>query len=65
MNNRPRRQFLGQSVALTAGIGIGYWVGASQKQYAQGSALQSLTAACIGVGGKGGSDTRHCFLIGL
>ena len=57
-----RRKFLGQSAALTAGVG--YFAGTSA--YAQDdsagkgdSPLQGLSAACIGVGGKGGSDTSH------
>ena len=53
-----RRQFIGQSAAL--GAGVGYWAGTSAKVHGQEeSALQSLAAACIGVGGKGGSDTSH------
>ena len=51
---KTRRQFLGQS----AGLGAGVWLGTSLKPtYA--SPLQGLAAACIGVGGKGGSDTSH------
>ena len=52
-----RRRFIGQSTALTAGVG--YWAGTSPISQAQTSALQSLSAACVGVGGKGGSDTSH------
>lgn len=50
-----RRTFLGQSAA----IGAACWVGGSTELKANTSALQSLSAACIGVGGKGGSDTSH------
>lgn len=52
-----RRKFIGQSAA----IGAGFWAGTHlQPVLAQDeSALNSLTAACIGVGGKGGSDTSH------
>ena len=52
-----RRRFMGQSAALSAGV----WLGThSKKAFSQDdSALNSLTAACIGVGGKGGSDTSH------
>jgi hypothetical protein len=52
-----RRQFLGQSAAVTAGVG--FWTCSAPRLFAQDSALQSLSAACIGVGGKGGSDTSH------
>ena len=49
------RTFLGQSAAL----GSAFWVGGQTQTKANTSALQSLSAACIGVGGKGGSDTSH------
>ena len=51
-----RRSFIGQSAATTAGIG--YWASTSPLARAQ-SALQAPAAGCIGVGGKGGSDTSH------
>jgi len=50
-----RRQFMGQSAA----IGAGFWVGTQAVSKSQESALQAPSAACIGVGGKGGSDTSH------
>lgn len=50
-----RRQFLGQS----AGLGAGVWLGTTLQPKVQASPLQSLSAACVGVGGKGGSDTSH------
>ena len=50
-----RRGFLGQSAAL----GTAFWVGGQASLQANTSALQSLSAACVGVGGKGGSDTSH------
>jgi hypothetical protein len=50
-----RRQFIGQSAA----IGAGFWIGTEAVSKSQESALQSLAAGCIGVGGKGGSDTTH------
>lgn len=50
-----RRHFMGQSAAL----GAAFWVGGQTAIRANTSALQSLSAACIGVGGKGGSDTSH------
>ncbi|MCP4891093.1 Gfo/Idh/MocA family oxidoreductase [Rubripirellula sp.] len=52
-----RRKFVGQSAALTAGVG--YWAGTSPNLLAQQSALQAPAAACVGVGGKGSSDTSH------
>lgn len=53
-----RRRFLGHSAAAGA-VGVGYWAGTSPVLKAQESALQGLSAACVGVGGKGGSDTSH------
>lgn len=50
-----RRTFLGQSAAL----GTALWVGGQTRLQAGTSALQGLSAACVGVGGKGGSDTSH------
>ena len=50
-----RRHFLGQSAAL----GTALWVGGQRPLRANTSALQSLSAACIGVGGKGSSDSSH------
>jgi hypothetical protein len=52
-----RRRFLGQAAALTAGVG--YFGSTAPKLRAQESALEGLSAACIGVGGKGSSDTSH------
>ncbi len=51
-----RRRFLGQSAAVGAGFFIG---GQLRPAVAQDSPLQGLAAACIGVGGKGTSDTSH------
>ncbi len=50
-----RRQFMGQSAA----VGAGFWLGTAAVGKTQESALQSLSAVCIGVGGKGSSDTSH------
>ncbi len=53
---RPnRRKFIGQSAA----VGTGFWLGTQTQSRAQDTPAQSLTAACIGVGGKGSSDTSH------
>jgi len=54
-NKSSRRQFIGQ----TAALGTAFWVGGQPTVKANPSALESLSAACIGVGGKGGSDTSH------
>ncbi len=54
-----RRRFIGQSAAISAGVG--YWAGTGPAVHAQQSALQAPAAACIGVGGKGGSDTSHIY----
>lgn len=53
-----RRSFIGRSAAAGA-VGVGYWAGTTPQLNAQESALQGLAAGCIGVGGKGGSDTSH------
>lgn len=59
MSNRTnRRRFLSQSAAVTAGVG--YFAGTSlAADEKPASALNALSAGCIGVGGKGGSDTSH------
>lgn len=60
--NRPhnRRQFLKE----TAAIGIGAWLGGPELLHAARSANDTLGIACIGVGGKGSSDTDHAGLFG-
>jgi len=50
-----RRTFIRQSV--TAGTAV--WLGTGLATKAADTPMQKLTAACIGVGGKGGSDTSH------
>lgn len=53
-----RRRFLGQSAAMTASAG--YFTSTSTAADTKpASALNALSAGCIGVGGKGGSDTSH------
>lgn len=55
-SKRTRRRFMGQSAVLGAGV----WAGSQLHSKAESpSALQSLSAACVGVGGKGSSDTSH------
>ena len=65
-NNTTRRKFLGQSAAVTAGaMTAGVWSG-TRPAYAQNdSPSQKLTAACIGVGGKGSSDSSHIAEMGV
>ncbi len=50
-----RRSFLGSSAAL----GTAFWVAPQTFGKPTRSALEGLTAACIGVGGKGDSDSSH------
>jgi len=54
-NKSTRRSFLGTSAAL----GTAFWVAPKSFGRPTRSALQGLTAACIGVGGKGDSDSSH------
>ncbi|MCA9037642.1 MAG: Gfo/Idh/MocA family oxidoreductase, partial [Planctomycetaceae bacterium] len=54
-NKTNRREFIGQTAALSTA----FWVGGQPFSKANTSPLQSLSAACVGVGGKGGSDTSH------
>ncbi|MFK7820742.1 MAG: Gfo/Idh/MocA family protein [Planctomycetaceae bacterium] len=54
-NKSSRRTFLGQSTAIASAL----WVGTGTPATARPSALQDLSAACIGVGGQGSSDTSH------
>ena len=56
-----RRTFLGQSAA----VGAGFFVGTQVLRTSNASALQALSAACIGVGGKGSSDTSHIAEMGV
>lgn len=55
--SQSRRTFLQQSAVL----GTGVWLGttAPHRLSGQESAQNALSAACIGVGGKGGSDCSH------
>ena len=55
-----RRTFMGQSAA----IGAGFWIG-TQSIGRGATALESLSAACVGVGGKGSSDTSHIGELGV
>ena len=55
-NRTNRRLFLGQTAAVGAGVYLG--TGMAPRR-ARASALEGLSAACIGIGGKGSSDTSH------
>ncbi|MBS0261587.1 MAG: Gfo/Idh/MocA family oxidoreductase [Planctomycetes bacterium] len=56
MPARNRREFL----KSTAAIGVGAWIaGPDLAAAAQRSANEQINIACIGVGGKGSSDTDH------
>ncbi len=57
-----RRKFIGQSAAITAGVG--FFTSTKPRAIAQESALQEPAAACVGVGGKGGSDSSHIGALG-
>ena len=59
--NTSRRTFLGQSAAVCTGV----WMGTQAVARGQASALQSLAAACVGVGGKGDSDCSHIAEMGV
>ena len=50
-----RRGFIG----TTAALGTAFWVAPRSFAKPGRSALQGLTAACVGVGGKGDSDCSH------
>jgi predicted dehydrogenase len=52
---KNRREFL-KSVAA---IGVGAWIAGPDLLAAQRSANEVINIACIGVGGKGSSDTDH------
>src|ERR1043165_7212917 len=53
--NSNRRDFIKQ----TAALGTGWWVGAHTNAFADSkNPLERLNFACIGVGGKGDSDSN-------
>jgi predicted dehydrogenase len=62
MTRRTRRQFLRDSGLA----GVGFWVagGLSPAADKKDSPNGRLNIACIGVGGKGGSDTDHAGKVG-
>jgi predicted dehydrogenase len=60
MNRSSRRRFL-HDASLA---GAGYFVAAGTSSAASTSANEELTVACIGVGGKGGSDSDNAAQFG-
>ena len=60
MQRSSRRRFL-QSTSLA---GAGYFAAAGTRAAPSTSANEELTVACIGVGGKGGSDSDNAALCG-
>jgi len=57
-----RRKFIGQSAALSAGVG--FFSSTKPAAIAKDSALQSPAAACVGVGGKGSGDCSNIGRVG-
>ena len=55
-----RRDFLKQGV----GAGLGFWVAGGLTPTVSRAANEQLNFACIGVGGKGSSDTDHVGSLG-
>lgn len=55
-----RRNFL----QTTTAAGVGFWVAAGSRQALSQSANEKLNVACIGVGGKGGSDSNNAAQFG-
>ena len=49
-----RRQFVRHTAAMA---GVGFWVGSQSQPVLGRSANEKVQVACIGVGGKGASDT--------
>lgn len=60
MATSTRRSFLARSSLA----GVGYFVAAGSRRAWSASANEELTVACIGVGGKGSSDSDNAALFG-
>ena len=60
MARTTRRQFL----QTTAAAGVGFWVAGGTRQALSRSANERPNVACIGVGGKGGSDSNNAAQFG-
>ena len=61
MSRKSRRNFIKTSSLL---VGAGYFATAGTRTALSNSALESLNVACIGVGGKGGSDSGNASKFG-
>lgn len=59
-HRQNRREFLKQTTA----VGIGAWAAGGIALAESKSANEQLNIACIGVGGKGSSDTDHAAMFG-
>jgi predicted dehydrogenase len=55
-----RRQFIRESTLA----GVGFWVAGGLAPKASRAAIDTINIACIGVGGKGSSDTDHAGQVG-
>ncbi len=65
MSRKPtRRQFLQTSAALAAGVGFWAAGGVSPSRAADKSPNEKLNIACVGVGGKGDSDSSQAAVAG-
>ncbi|XZE33238.1 Gfo/Idh/MocA family protein [Pirellulaceae bacterium SH501] len=60
MSKTSRRGFMKTTSAMSAG----YFVAAGTQQAFSNSAIEKLNVACIGVGGKGGSDSSNAAQFG-
>ena len=60
MSRTTRRQFIQSTSAVSAG----YFVSAGASSAMSRSANEKLNVACIGVGGKGGSDSSNAAKFG-
>jgi predicted dehydrogenase len=60
MSRTSRRKF----IQNTSAIGAGYFVAAGAQTALSNSANEKLNVACIGVGGKGGSDSSNAATFG-
>ena len=60
MSQTSRRGF----IKATSAVGAGYFVAAGSKRVFSNSANEKLNVACIGVGGKGSSDSSNAAAFG-
>ena len=54
--NKSRREFL----KISAAAGVGFWTASTGQPVLSDSANEQIQYACIGVGGKGDSDSSEC-----